>query len=317
MENFRLKVFRVVAELLNFRRAAVELNLTQPSVTAHIKTLEEILGIALFSRIGRNISLTPAGEMLLLYARQIEALTNQAVASLVSFGASGDAELSIGASNTIAVYLLPKLLPRMLEEWPNLQVHVIAGSTSETLNALSNHQVSIGLIEAPSFRPDFYVKSFGHDELRLIVPLNHPWAGKKSIDAAELAHERILLRESGSGMRQFVLQYLQHHAVVLQQPSTVDINSTEGIISGVEAGLGVGFVPSMTLEKALNLGTVSAVKIENGPIKRPLSIVLRQGPLPRGPVARLVELLHGSTSSRPRPKGRKDSFVSPLEVDAV
>src|ERR1700733_11768979 len=127
MENFRLKVFRVVAELQNFRLAAQELCLTQPAITAHIKTLEEILGIALFSRTGRNIRLTPAGETLLIYARQIEALANQAVVSLAPFGAREDAEIAIGASHTIAVYLLPKLLARILKEWPNLQIHVIAG----------------------------------------------------------------------------------------------------------------------------------------------------------------------------------------------
>ncbi len=294
MENFRLKVFRVVAELLSFRRAAQELHLTQPAITAHIKTLEEILSVTLFSRIGRNISLTPAGETLLLYARQIEALTNQAVASLVPFGTRAGTELAIGASHTIAVYLLPRLLPPILKEWPNLKIHLSAGSTNEILQALTNHQVAIGLIEAPSFRPDLKVEQFAEDELKLIVPIKHPLAKRKSIDAVELAQERLLLRESGSGMRQFVLQYFHLNDVPLQPDSSVDINSTEGIISGVEAGLGVGFVPAMTVEKALKLGSVKAIRLENGPIQRPLSIVLREGPHPQGPVARLIELLRSS-----------------------
>ncbi len=296
MENFRLKVFRVVAELLSFRKAAQELHLTQPAITAHIKTLEELLGIALFSRIGRNISLTPAGETLLLFARQIEALTNQAVASLAPFGTRAHTELAIGASHTIAVYLLPKLLSPILKEWPNLQIHVNVGSTNEILQVLTNHQVSIALIEAPSFRPDLKVERFAQDELKLVVPSKHPLAKRKSIDAVELAQERILLREPGSGMRQFVLQYLQLHDVPLQPHFSVDINSTEGIISGVEAGLGVGFVPALTLEKALQVGTVKAIKLENGPILRPLSIVLREGPHPQGPVARLIELLRAIRS---------------------
>ncbi len=113
IENFKLKVFRVVADLLNYRRAADELHLTQPAVTAQIGSLEESLGIALFDRIGRDTSLTPAGATLLQYVRQIEAITSDAIAALAPFGGLEGVELSIGGSHTIAVYLLPKLLPRL------------------------------------------------------------------------------------------------------------------------------------------------------------------------------------------------------------
>jgi DNA-binding transcriptional LysR family regulator len=101
MENFKLKVFRVVADTLNFRRAADELHLTQPAVTSQVKSLEESLGIALFDRVGRDISLTPAGTTLLQYVRQIEAVTNDAIAALVPFGGQEGIELSIGASHTL------------------------------------------------------------------------------------------------------------------------------------------------------------------------------------------------------------------------
>ena len=125
--NFKLRVFRVVADTLNFRRAADELHLTQPAVTSQIKTLEEGLGIALFDRIGRDITLTPAGITLLQYVRQIEAITNEAVAALAPFGGQEGIDLRIGASHTIAIYLLPKLLPRLIREWPKLRIHVIGG----------------------------------------------------------------------------------------------------------------------------------------------------------------------------------------------
>lgn len=121
MENFKLRVFRVVADTLNFRRAADELHLTQPAITAQIKTLEESLGIALFDRIGRDIHLTPAGTTLLHYVRQIEAITNEAIVALAPFGGQEGIDLRIGASHTIAIYLLPRLLPHLLKEWPKLR----------------------------------------------------------------------------------------------------------------------------------------------------------------------------------------------------
>ncbi|HEV2273697.1 MAG TPA: LysR family transcriptional regulator [Acidobacteriaceae bacterium] len=301
MENFKLRVFRVVADSLNFRRAADELHLTQPAVTAQIKTLEESLGIALFDRIGRDINLTPAGITLLHYVRQIEAVTNEAIAALAPFGGQEGSELSIGASHTIAVYLLPKLLPHLLSEWPKLRIHVMGGSTNEVLQALTTHQISVGLIEAPAFRPDLKIEVFGEDELTLIVRPDHRWTKKPVVRAAELVQAPILLREVGSGMRRFVEEYLERNGVLRQQLHTsIDINSTEGIISAVEEGLGVGFVPCLAIEKTLKIGSIKALHLDNGPIKRELSIVLLNGPDPKGPVGQLLELLRDHAAAHRR-----------------
>lgn len=301
IENFKLKVFRVVAEMLNYRRAAEELHLTQPAVTAQIRSLEESLGIALFDRIGRETSLTPAGTTLLNYVRQIDAITNDAIAALAPFGGQQGVELSIGASHTIAVYLLPAILPELVREWPRLRVHLMAGSTNEVLQALVTHRIAVGFIEAPAHRPDLKIETFGEDELTMIVKPDHRWARKAAIGAAELVQEPILLREVGSGMRQFVEDYLERNGVLRQQlrPS-IDMNSTEAIIAAVEAGLGIGFVPSMAIEKAVRLGTVKEAMLENGPIRRQLSIVQLNGPDPRGPAGLLLELVraHGRTLRR-------------------
>jgi DNA-binding transcriptional LysR family regulator len=299
IENFKLRVFRVVADTLSFRRAADELHLTQPAITSQIKTLEESLGIALFDRIGRDINLTPAGTTLLDYVRRIEAIANEAVAALAPFGGQEGVELSIGASHTIAVYLLPRLLPHLVNEWPKLRVHVMGGTTNEILQALTTHQISVGLIEAPAFRPDLKIEVFGEDELALIVRPDHPWTKKPVLKAAELVQAPILLREVGSGMRRFVEGYLERNGVLRQQLRTsIDINSTEGIISAVEVGLGVGFVPCMALEKALKVGSVKIVPLDNGPIQRQLSIVLLNGPEPKGPIGQLLDLLREQDSAK-------------------
>jgi len=317
MENFKLKVFRVVADTLNFRRAADELHLTQPAVTAQIKSLEESLGIALFDRIGRDINLTPAGVTLLQYVRQIEATTNDAIAALAPFGGQEGIELSIGASHTIAVYLLPKLLPQLVNEWPKIHVHVMSGSTNEVLHALTTHQIAVGLIEAPAFRPDLKVEVFGEDDLTLIVRPDHRWIKKPVLRAAELVQEPILLREVGSGMRHFVEEYLERNGVLRQQLRTaIDINSTEGIIAAVEAGLGVGFVPCAALEKPLKLGSVKAIPLDNGPIRRQLSIALLNGPEPRGPVGQLLEILREGTTTSSWTSTGRDQYLQSKRTTA-
>jgi DNA-binding transcriptional LysR family regulator len=292
IENFKLHVFRVVADTLGFSKAAEELHLSQPAVTSQVRTLEEGLGIALFDRIGRNAKLTPAGRTLSGYVRQIETLTNEAVAALAPYGVQEGVELNIGASHTIAVYVLPKLLPQILRDWPKLRVHVVSGSTIEVLNTLANHQVSLGLIEAPAHRPDFKIEPFMEDELCLILPPNHRWAKKTILRAPEIVQEPILLRESGSGMRRFVEEYLENNGVLSQQlRTTVDMNSTEAIVSAVEAGLGIGFVPTMALGKALQAKSVVAIALENGPIKRQFSIAMLGGPVTAGPIRDLLALL--------------------------
>jgi DNA-binding transcriptional LysR family regulator len=100
------------------------------------------------------------------------------------FGGQQDIELAIGASHTIAVYLLPKLLAHLIDEWPKLHIHVTSGSTNEVLHALTTHQISVGLIEAPAFRPDLKIETFGQDDLTLIVHPAHRWAKKSVLRAA-------------------------------------------------------------------------------------------------------------------------------------
>lgn len=305
IENFKLKVFRVVADTLNFRRAADELHLTQPAITSQIKSLEEGLGIALFDRISRDIRLTPAGTTLLQYVRQIEAISNDAVAALAPFGGQEGIEISIGASHTIAVYLLPRLLLTLQKDWPKLRIHIMGGSTNEILHALTMHQIGVGLIEAPAFRPDLKIEVFGEDELALIVRPDHRWAEKTELRAAELVQEPILLREVGSGMRKFVEEYLEKNGVLRQQLRTsIDMNSTEGILAAVEAGLGIGFVPCAVLDKVLMTGSVKVIPLVKGPVRRQLSIVLLNGPEPKGPVGQLLKLLRENS---PGVSGSDDS----------
>jgi DNA-binding transcriptional LysR family regulator len=314
MENFKLKVFRVVADTLNFRRAAEELHLTQPAITSQIKSLEESLGIALFDRISRDIKLTPAGKTLLQYVRRIEAVTNEAVAALAPFGGQEGIEISIGASHTIAVYLLPQLLLPLLKEWPKLRIHIMSGSTNEILHALTMHQIAIGLVEAPAVRPDLKIEVFAEDELTLIVRPDHRWADKPVLRAAELVQESILLREAGSGMRKFVEEYLERNGVLPQQLRTaIDLNSSEGILAAVEAGLGVGFVPCAALQKALQTGSVKAVPLANGPIRREFSIVLLNGPEPKGPVGQLFTLLRAHHPGMNQRAGKSQQGAVPMK----
>jgi DNA-binding transcriptional LysR family regulator len=283
MENFRLKVFRIVARHLNFRRASEELCLTQPAVTLQIKSLEQQLGVQLFDRSGKRIALTPAGTLLLKYARKIESLEAAATASMLGFANELRGELRIGASLTIAQYILPHILGEFQQQHPRVRSSVITCNTEQVLESVVAHEVSLGFIEGPTLRRDIKAEVFLEDEIALMVPPAHEWSERGSVEPAELKQERVLARERGSGTRRVVELALQKRGIRAKHLiPAMEFDSTEGIITAVEAGLGVGFASLWSISKELQLGTLRVVPIRGIRITRPLSVAYPIGQVPQG-----------------------------------
>src|SRR6516164_9928089 len=191
LENFRLKVFRAVAEQLNFRKAAEHLFLTQPAVTLQIKALENDLGVRLFDRTGGKISLTRQGSVLLTYANKLAELVSEAERELSTDDGKATGELALGASTTIAQYVIPWLLRAFLGENPRVLVSLHSGNTAEIVRLLLEDKISVGLIEGPTRDRGVRTERFMEDELVLITPL-HFESDRLSI--RELAASTFLLR---------------------------------------------------------------------------------------------------------------------------
>src|SRR6516225_6364934 len=240
LENFRLKVFRAVAEHLSFRKAAEHLFLTQPAVTLQIKALENDLGIRLFDRSAGRISLTRQGSILLRYANKIAVLASQAEHDLGEGDGQVSGELSLGVSTTIAQYVLPRLLGAFLDEHPRVQLSLHSGNTSEIVRLLLDGKVSVGLVEGPARDRGVRAEPFMADELVLITPRNYE---SDHVSGSEFVASSLLMREQGSGSRRVVETALEKAGFKLKSFNKVmDLDSTEAIKSAVEAGLGVGFV---------------------------------------------------------------------------
>jgi DNA-binding transcriptional LysR family regulator len=285
LENFRLKVFRTVAEHLNFRKAAEQLFLTQPAVTLQIKALENELGVRLFDRTAGRISLTRHGSTLLGYATQMAALISQAERELASQDGAVSGELPLGVSTTIAQYVLPRLLGAFLNENPRIQFSLFSGNTSEIVGLLLDGKVSIGLIEGPARDRGVRMEPFMEDELVLIAA--HNLAAAK-LNRAQLLACTLLMREQGSGSRRVVELALEHAGVKLKSfKKVMDLDSTEAIKSAVEAGLGIGFVSRWAISKELELHVVKVVPVTGIRITRHFSLISRTGPSPQGPAAAL------------------------------
>ncbi len=282
MENFRLRVFRAVAQHLNFRLASEELLLTQPAVTQQIKSLESELATALFDRTGGRVTLTPAGEALLPYAEKLAELAQEAAAAVSATTGGAAGRLSIAASQTIGQYLLPRLIAGFLREYPRVEIAVTGGNTQAVLEALTEHRVQLGLIEGPPMRRDVRVEPFMEDHMVCVVPPGHEWAGDE-IGIHELTHATLVTRELGSGSRRIVEQALEQAGLTTRDLHLgMTFDSTEGLLSAVEAGLGIAFVSRWAVRNQLALGTLALVRIRGLKLARMFSIATAAGPEPSG-----------------------------------
>ncbi len=284
IENFRVHVFRAVARHLNFSRAAEELLLTQPAVTQQIKALEAELGVSLFDRGGGHIQLTAGGRALLPFADKLKALSEEALVAVAGAYGQQVGELSLGASQTIGQYLLPNLIAQFLKGHPRVRVTACSGNTDQMLEALLTGTVQMALIEGPAQRQDLHIQPFMEDHMVLVVPASHEWAGQQ-IDLDTLGGEPLLMREFGSGSRRVVEQAL---AVAGLKPKdlriSMELDSTEGMLNAVEAGLGVTFVSRWAVRNQLALGTLKLAHLKGVKLARRFSFAYPAGPEPAGNV---------------------------------
>lgn len=310
MENFRLKVFRAVASHLNFSRAAEELLLTQPAVTQQIKALEDEYGVSLFDRSGGRITLTSSGNALLPYAERLKELSDEASAAVTRASGKQGGQLALGASQTIGQYLLPNLVAGFLRDNPRVQITAISGNTDEILGALGARRIHLALIEGPGLRKDIHIEPFMEDQMVLVVPASHEWADH-DVDLAALADAPLLMREFGSGSRRVIENALVQAGLRRKDLKTcMELDSTEGLLSAVEAGLGVTFVSRWAVRNQLTLGTLKLARVRGLRLSRMFSIAYPAGPAPLGNagafrsflMARSLDLVPRVTGKAPKKK---------------
>jgi DNA-binding transcriptional LysR family regulator len=294
MENHRLRVFREVVEQMSFRKAAEVLHLSQPAVSQQIRALEEEYGARLFERDGNQIAVTAAGRVLHGYALSAAALVEEAKTALGALNHVVSGQLRVGASSTIAQYILPRVLGAFHRQHPQVQLSVLSGNTEEIVEAVVAESVALGLIEGPAMRRGLRVEPLMRDRMVLIASGNPATPGVRgrkaetqaSISTEELASLPLLMRERGSGSRRVVERALKHAGVAVNSMRDgMELDSTEAIVSGVEAGLGVGFVSESAIGKELRLGTVRIVNLQGVAIERDFSLIYRAGQEPVGAAA--------------------------------
>lgn len=291
LENFRLRVFREVAQRQSFRRAAEVLYITQPAVTQQIKALESDLQQRLFDRSGGRVRLTEAGQQLLSYAQRSHALLDEAQERVAAVGGRMRGTLVIAASTTVAQYLLPRLMASFAQEHPEVGLQLESSNTERVVEHVAAGEAALGLIEGPAHRPDLLLEPWIEDELVLVVPAAHPWAGR-AVSPAELRSAMLLLREQGSGTRAVLEAALAEAGLRLDTLQVgMELGSTETLLACIEAGLGVGFASRFALRRQRRLRTLAVARLQGVRVTRQLSLLRQRGPEVPSPASAFADHL--------------------------
>ncbi|QKT04571.1 LysR family transcriptional regulator [Ectothiorhodospiraceae bacterium 2226] len=273
MADRRLQVFRTVARLLSFTKAAEALHMTQPAVTFQVRQLEEHFNTRLFDRTHNRISLTEAGEQVYYYADRIFELYAQMENAVRDLTGEISGVLMLGASTTIAEYMLPALLGDFKERYPDVTIRLKVANSDGIVSMVENNVIDLGVVEAPVANKNLVVEQCRLDQLVLIVPPGHALAELKSVPLERLLEYPYICREEGSGTREVLMETLQGAQLAPSDLNIImELGSPEAIKGAVEAGMGVSILSRATIAKELRLGTLVARPLDP-PIERPFSFV--------------------------------------------
>jgi DNA-binding transcriptional LysR family regulator len=273
----RLEVFCRVVELKSFSRAADAVFLSQPTVSEHIRALEESFGEKLLDRLGREVLPTPAGAILYDYARRIISLRNEARQTLEKFRGNLAGKLALGASTIPGAYLLPAVIEAFHLRYPSARINLRISGSTRIVQEVSEGIFELGLVGAPPGEASLERREVQGDELLLALWPEHPLTGRQSVSLEELSSEPFILRESGSGTRQAMENALRTAGLDPGRLSLVaEMGSNEAVRECVKGRLGISFLSSLAMREEVARGALATVAVAGLEIRRPFYLIHRK-----------------------------------------
>jgi DNA-binding transcriptional LysR family regulator len=266
----KLEVFYWVSELKSFSQAAEHLSLRQPTVSAHVRGLEETLGSKLLNRVGGEITPTALGQVLLDRAKILLALKRDTLAAVDQFHGKVRGELLIGGSNIPGEYILPRKLGSFVRRYPEVKPVLRIGDSAGIVETLLDGEVEIGFVGFKGDDGRLTFQKIWKDEMVLVVPKNHPWARFKAIDLRDLHREGFISREGGSGtLRSFrKLLVRKGHEPEKILRVIMELGSTEAVKEALIAGSGVSILSRTSVQREIRDGFLKEVPIRGLKLER-------------------------------------------------
>lgn len=269
MQYDALRTFITLVEVNNFTKTSEILHISQPSVSLHIKNLEQEFQTTLFIRSPKSVQITPTGQILYERAKQIIAIHEAAKEDILAHHHAIQGTLVIGASFTIGEYILPPILARLQQQFPQLELEIIIGNTDEIIQFAKLLQIDIGLIEGQSRDQELVIRPFMQDELFIVGASDHPLTDRSAITISDLQQQKWVTREAGSGTR----TYLDHLFRIngLQVQSLLTISSNQGVKESVIQGLGYSLLSGCVIEREVKNGDMAVLPLDGHRFTRTFS----------------------------------------------
>lgn len=285
MFDYRLKVFYTTASRLSFTKAAEELYISQPAVTKHIKEIENQLNTKLFDRKGTSIQLTPSGKILYEYAEKIRNIYRDLEFEIGQINHQHKGKLIIGASTTVAQYILPEILAKFNAYYKDIKIELLTQNTENISELLKKGKIDLGIIEGESQSSYFEYKTFRADEIVLVSKAEHPFAGK-NLSLKDLYDLNLLFREQGSGTLEFIQNRLKEKGIRIDDLNTVmHLGSSESIKNYLLYSDCMAFLSISTVLNELKNHSLTIIDIKNFTIERNFHFIL-----PKGDQSELIQL---------------------------
>ncbi len=273
MADRRLQVFHTVARMLSFTKAAEILHMTQPAVTFQVRQLEEHFDTRLFDRTHNRISLTKVGERVYHRAERIFEQYSEMEREVREITGDVCGVLLVGASTTIAEYMLPSLLGDFKKQFPEVTIKLKVSNSDGIVSMVEENAIDLGVVEAPVNNKNLVVEVCRVDQLVAIVPPDHELGKRERVQIGELLDYPFIAREEGSGTRGVFHEYLKAAGMKVRDLKVeMELGSPESIKGAVQAGMGISIMSMVTVAKERQLGTLKFLYLDP-PLQRPFSFV--------------------------------------------
>jgi DNA-binding transcriptional LysR family regulator len=279
MDFDQLKTFLEVWRQKSFSRAAEKLRITQPAVSAQIRSLEREVGERLFDRKGGKVTFTAAGRVFEPFAENALATQRHMLLMVAEQRHSARGEIAISAHESTSLYVLPEVFAEFKQHYPKVGLRIIRSERSSTLEALLNREVDFGVVSLPVKDPRFVVEVIHRDELVLAVPKGHPLTAMAKAEPADVVKHSFLLPKQGR-QRDLLLNIFRMNEIYPKK--VMEVESAELMKRFVIAGLGIGFLPNVNITSEVASGTVQIIPLESIRLSRDLGLIyLKESPLTR------------------------------------
>ena len=269
MDLWQLNIFCKVVEQRSFSKAGKLVRLSQPTISSHIKDLENHFGCRLIDRLAKEAVPTKEGELLYHYAQRLIGLRDETEEALRKFKESVEGNLVIGGSTIPGGYVLPKIIGGYLKKYPKVYVSLQVAGTGQIVTDILSGKIELGVVGAHI--PDHHLEQtvLLEDEMCLIIPHDHEWSRRDEIELDELLREKYIVRESGSGTLKSFQSKLRESGYTLKQLNIVsELGSTESVVQGIKNGIGLSIVSPIAVADELISGSLKALRIKGIDLKR-------------------------------------------------